>query len=237
LDTITIEYYIKLPDDRIERFELVLDAEKLELIGNIPRELPTWTQLDFHKCPNCPLNAELHPVCPVAANLANIVKRFDSILSFDEISVVVITKERRISQHTTTQRGVSSLMGLVIATSGCPHTSFFKPMARFHLPFASQEETIYRAVSTYLLAQYFRKEAGEVPDLDLTGLKKIYHEIHRVNTTFADRLRAATDTDSSINAIVNLDMYAKAMPYVIEDALEETRRLFSHFLTVQDHEC
>jgi hypothetical protein len=33
-----------------------------------------------------------------------------------------------------------------------------KPMARFHLPLASEEETIYRATTMYLLAQYFLRE-------------------------------------------------------------------------------
>ena len=37
-----------------------------------------------------------------------------------------------------------------MALSGCPVLEQLKPMARFHLPFASVEETIYRAASMYL---------------------------------------------------------------------------------------
>jgi len=42
-----------------------------------------------------------------------------------------------------------------------------KPMVRFHLPFASIEETKYRAISMYLLAQYFLYQQGSQPDWDL----------------------------------------------------------------------
>jgi hypothetical protein len=140
-----------------------------------------------------------------------------------------MTAERFITQETTVQRGMSSLMGLVMATSGCPHMAFFKPMARFHLPFASAEETVYRATSMYLLAQYFLHKEGHPTDLDLTGLREIYNNIEIVNVAVAKRLRTATEADSAINAIILLDIYTKAIPVVIEESLEEIRYLFAPF--------
>jgi hypothetical protein len=107
---------------------------------------------------------------------------------------------------------------------------FFKPMARFHLPLASEDETVYRAAANYLLAQYFLCNQGKKPDFELKGLKTIYQNMQIINTTIAQRLRAATETDSSVNAIILLDLYAKAMPYVIKEALEEIRQLFVPFL-------
>jgi len=65
-------------------------------------------------------------------------------------------------------------MGLVIATSGCPHTLFLKPMARFHLPLASVTETIYRASAMYLTAQYFLKQDGKEVDFSLNNIRKIF---------------------------------------------------------------
>ena len=140
-----------------------------------------------------------------------------------------MTAERFITQETTVQRGMSSLMGLVMATSGCPHMAFFKPMARFHLPFASAEETVYRATSMYVLAQYFLQREGHQADLDLTGLREIYNNIEVVNVAVAKRLRTATEADSAINAIILLDIYTKAIPVVIEESLEELRYLFAPF--------
>ena len=40
-----------------------------------------------------------------------------------------------------------------MATAGCPWTDRLRPMARFHLPFANEAETVYRSVSMYLLSR------------------------------------------------------------------------------------
>lgn len=233
MEIITIRYCFLVGDgpDKVEEvFDLYLDAKNLELRDNIPKVLPDWTELDFYQCSNCPLDVLEHPYCPMAANLVNIVKRFDSLLSYNEIHLVVTTKERTISQLTTIQRGVGSLMGLVIATCGCPHSVFFKPMARFHLPLANNQETIYRAASMYLLAQYFLRKKGRPVDWNLKGLEEIYANIQVVNYTIAERLRAATKTDSVLNALVELDIYAQTLSLVIEDSLEEIRFLFTPYL-------
>lgn len=230
MECITIRYCFTLVDGSQEVFNLELDAQTLQLIGNIPEILPSWTNLDFHQCQNCPLSVDTHPHCPQAVNLVNIVEPFDRLLSYDQIYVEITTEERSISQDTTAQEGIGSLMGLVIATCGCPHTAFFKPMARFHLPLASEEETIYRATSMYLLAQYFSRKEGQDADLELEGLTEIYRNIHIVNTAVAERLRAASETDSALNAIVLLDMYALTLPMVIEKSLEKIRYLFTPYL-------
>lgn len=87
------------------------------------------------------------------------------------------TTERTVSAETSAQQGLGSLLGLIMATSGCPHTVFFKPMARFHLPFSNESETIYRAVSMYLLSQYFTTREGAPIDAGLDGLRDIYDKI------------------------------------------------------------
>jgi hypothetical protein len=229
MGTMTIRYYFTLPEGVREVFNLQLDAQGLELVGTMPEAMPSWTKLDFHQCPNCPLTPDTHPHCPLAAHLVDIVERFEGLVSYSEIQVDVMTAERFVTQETTVQRGMSSLMGLVMATSGCPHMAFFKPMARFHLPFASAEETVYRATSMYLLAQYFLHKEGHHADLALTGLREIYNNIEVVNVSVAKRLRTATEADSAINAIILLDIYTKAIPVVIEESLEDIRYLFAPF--------
>ena len=231
METSVIQYRFHLPDNSREDFKLEINRRNLELKGNIPERLPRWTKLDFFQCSNCPLDVVSHTHCPLAANIANIVRRFDGLFSFDKIRVEVFTEERQITQHTTVQKGIGSMMGLIIATCGCPHTEFFKPMARFHLPLASTEETIFRATSMYLLAQYYLKKEGSNADFDLDGLVSIYHNMQIVNTAIAERLRAATMTDSSLNALVLLASYAQALPLAIEESLERIRHLFSPFLS------
>ena len=138
--------------------------------------------------------------------------------------------ERTTMKDTTVQQTISSLMGLISPCSGCPHTRFFKPMTRFHQPFATGLETIYRAASMYMLAQYFLKTKGRETDYGLVELNNIYQGLHEVNTHCAMRLRHGASNDSTVNAVVLLDMLAKSMPYAIEESLEELGHLFHPFL-------
>ncbi len=230
MGTLDIRYTIRLTGDRVEIFDVQLDEETLEIHTPPPADLPAWTALEFHQCPNCPLSADEHPRCPLAVAIVCIVRRFDNVISHDEVDVVVETRNRRIFKHTTSQAALSSLMGLVIAASGCPNTTFFKPMARFHLPFSSEAETLTRAVGTYLTAQYLRREQGMEADLELAGLDAIYETMRVVNVATAERLRAATTTDSSLNAVVRLDTYAQMAPFFIRTKLAELRGPFASYL-------
>jgi len=225
-----IRYSFNFSEDKKEVFELEFDAVTIELVNKAIGPLPEWTRLEYCQCPHCPLKKEEYPDCPLATSIAGVVKQFQNIISHDQIYLQVETDERTVSQKTTAQRAISSFMGLVMALSGCPHTAFFKPMARFHLPLASEEETIYRSTSMYLLAQYFLEKEGGKTDFSLTGLNKIYKNTQVVNASIIDRLRRASKADSSANAVILLDMYAQIMPYVIEELLEDVRYLFVPYL-------
>ena len=226
MDKFSIEYQFQLEDDQKVKFVFDIDTEKLLVINKQPSKLPQWTQLSCHQCPNCPLDASCDDLCPAAVNMVGLVNHFDQLLSYDKTKVIVTTAERTIYSDTTIQHGVCSLMGLLMAASKCPLTAFLKPMARFHLPFASTDETIWRATSTYVLAQYFMYRQGRTPDLIFKGLSGFYHEIQIVNMAFAKRLRKACREDSMVNAIILLDMFAQSMPSAIDDSLEELRHLF-----------
>lgn len=229
-DNVTIQYVLTLPGGARETIDLLLDGH-LEVLhqNTAPNALPAWTALNYHQCPNCPLSVLTHPRCALAVNLVDVMRFSNKLISHDEVLMEVITQERRIIQRTTAQRAISSLMGLIVATSGCPHSTFLRPMARFHLPLASEEETIYRATSMYLLAQYFLRNEERAVDFSLEGLVERYKILQKVNLAIAERLRAASETDASINAVVLLDIYAKTMPYAIKDSLEDIRYLFSSY--------
>lgn len=223
---VDIEYRFTMGNGKKEVFTFALDPERGEILGLETGKMPSWTRLEYFQCANCPLKPDTTPQCPLAVNLVDLVRRFDGLASYDRVDVHVIMNERTVSQNTTVQRGIGSLMGLLIAGSRCPHTAFLKPMARFHLPLASREETILRATSIYLLAQYFRKQAGQTPDMEFEGLMDLYQNMQTVNAFTARRLRGATETDSSVNALLVLDIYAKTMEVVIQDSLEQIRYVF-----------
>lgn len=213
------------------RIALCLDDNSLESGPPPAGSLPAWAALDFEQCPHCPLEAGQCSHCPLAARLAGLMQTLGEGVSHERMHVEVRVGDRTVRQTTTAQRGLSALLGLVVATSGCPHTVYLKPMARFHLPFASEEETVYRAVTMYLLACYFRQQQGEAVDFRLEGLTRIYEDLQVVNAAMARRLRAAAqDGDVAVNALVLLDMYAKALPAVVADKVDEVRYLFRDYL-------
>lgn len=212
---------------RAEHFDLKFDPHTVEYIGPIPADPPDWASMRSEKCPKCNLDEKY---CPLALRIIDIIERFHDVVSHDHAEVVVTTAERTISADTTVQRGLSSLLGLVIPTCGCPHTTWFRPMAKFHLPFSTEEETIYRSTSMYMLAQYFRQQNGLSYDEDMSGLSRIYRDMEMVNISLARRLRQASRSDSSVNAVILLDFFAKTVPMVIEETLEEIKGPFSAYL-------
>lgn len=224
---IVITYTFQVGGGGSEVFRICIDPIRLEMRNPVSHEVPHWTALDFHRCGNCPLKSDRHPRCPLAVRIAQIVDRFRDVRSFDEMFVEVTMEERTVSRATSAQKGLSSLMGLICAVSGCPLTGFLKPMARFHLPLANQQETIFRAVSMYLLAQYFKAKHGKQADFSLEGLVRNYHELQTMNIAMSERIRAGSSMDATVNAMVILDTFAKALPFAVEDSLEKIEPIFT----------
>jgi hypothetical protein len=148
-------------------------------------------------------------------------------VSYEQANVEVKVPERTISKRTSVQSGLSSLIGMQMAASGCPMTAKLRPLVRIHLPFPSGEETIFRAAGMYLLGQYLESQSGGVPDWTLKGLADLYNEVSRTNRAFAKRLRAAAEKDANVNALTVLDTFAKVLPDSISTQLDELRYLFS----------
>ena len=230
-ETFTITYKFTLPDNTEELFELEFDEQRIEITNDFKEPPPPWTELEHHQCPHCPLRPEDHPFCPVALNLTTAIDRFDHLMSFDGILVNVISSERQVTYKTTAQEGISSLMGLLIAGSSCPMTHFFKPMARFHLPFANKDETLWRAAATFLLARFFTDRGLQRSDMDLQGLVSIYDNVTILNDYMVERVRSVTSKDSAVNALVHLDVFAKFLTPPLEDTLNQIRPIFYPFPT------
>lgn len=230
MEPISITYRIELNDKTTEVFDFNLDAKSFELISEPVVNPPNWTELAFKQCSHCPLKLEEHTHCPMALQLHKVVERFHDTRSIDEVKLEVITEDRTVVQTTALQRVLSSMLGLIFPTCGCPKTAYMRPMARFHLPLASEEETVFRVAGMYLVAQYFLTHNGKKGQFAFDGLISIYEDFHILNKAIASRLQYATDSDSSKNAITLLDMYSSLVPMLLEDQLAEIRGFFTAFL-------
>jgi Domain of unknown function (DUF6901) len=218
-----VRYRFDLPDGSQKFLDFTFDPADFRLANAAPAAPPFWTALTFSQCANCPLDAADHPHCPAALQMAPAVELLEALVSFDTVGVTVTQEERKIYAETTAQQAMSSVLGLIMATAGCPWTDRFRPMARFHLPFASEVETVYRSISMFLLA---RELAGASEPHGFAALEKLYENLHVVNRDMARRLGAATRTDPAQNAIALLDAHAALLPAAIASSLEELKPLF-----------
>lgn len=226
-DTTTIKYDFKSTDIDF-CIELVFDNKDFSLL-NLNDGKQYWARLSFHKCGHCPLNQENFPFCPLAQAIDGIISKIHDFLSYDEVHARVEYKNRIVSADITVQRALSSLLGLVMPASGCPHTRYFRPMSRYHLPFADTEEKIYQATTMFLLAQYFiHKRCGCIPT-DFSRLEAIYNNVHIVNTQTCKRLREFCKSDSPLNAITILDMLTVSIHSALQHDMEKFETYFSAF--------
>jgi hypothetical protein len=124
------------------------------------------------------------------------------------------------------QNGLASLMGIFMVTSGCPILDRLRPMVRFHLPFATALETVYRTVSMYLIGEVFRMKRGQTPDWNMDKLNDLYRDIARVNKGLWNRLSKASAFDANVNAVIVLNTFGDALRFSLKKDLDDLSPLF-----------
>lgn len=228
---LTFRYTFQFDSGAENTITVQLDRKTLQCIQSVRVSYPPWTALPYRKCSNCPLSEEQHPQCPAATGLLDVVEHFGRSMSIEQVQVTIETEARTYVKRTSLAEAVSSLMGIVMVTSGCPVMGRLRPMVRHHLPFATLDETKYRVFSMYLLAQFFAERYGRQPDWDLKGLPNLYEDIRIVNREFFKRLSEMGLEDASLNAIVRLDTFADAITYVLDQRThEDLGELFQAYL-------
>ncbi len=225
-DNFSIKYIFEF--DSNDSLEFAVNINRKTLISVAPTESKEskWTLLDFNKCEHCPFTQDKVKNCPIAFNISGVAENFAKRLSTEEINVRVITEEREYYKRETVQHGLRSILGIYTATSGCPHMDILKPMARFHLPFATVEETMYRYVTSYLLSQYFEYNKGNKPDFDLDGLLEKSDNVDKVSYGISTRIEEITVGDANNNAIVILNAIGLMLKIEIDNKLDSLRYLF-----------
>ncbi|HTY12241.1 MAG TPA: hypothetical protein VMF88_14365 [Bacteroidota bacterium] len=224
-DTIQFRYTFEFENREVKVFEITLNGESLELVHEKDLPKPEWTKLSFYPCEHCPLAPESEH-CPVAVNLSQIVTEFKDSVSHERTRVTVETPERTYMKDTTLQKGLSSIIGIYMVTSNCPVMDKLRPMVRFHLPFATPTETLFRTVSTYLTGQFLLMRDGKKPDWEMEKLVDLYKAISAVNKGMSRRISNASVKDANVNAVIILHSFGDAVPYFIENGLDEIRHFF-----------
>jgi hypothetical protein len=225
--TLSVEYHFKLLSGAESCFLIELDEETLQLRQARRETLPDWTLLTRHQCPNCPLDPAGHAHCPAAVSLVELVKTFRDADSYELADVRVHSMNRDFSKRTPLQYGVSSLMGLLMVTSGCPVLDKLRPLAHTHMPFTSAQETVYRLCSMFLLGQYFIQQEGGTPDWSLKKMAEMFEGISLVNRSFGERLlEVSRSSDAVNNALANLDCMALLTTFSVKSDLNRIKKVF-----------
>lgn len=165
-----VSYELNREDGSECRFEV--DIERPErMVEQNSEDHPDWTRLSCNQCPNCPFSSEEFLYCPAAIEIEQIARQFADTSSIERTDVWVHTEERSFFKNVDMQNALKSLFGLIMASGSCTILARLKPLAHFHLPFATLQETIHRLVDTYL-----------------------------INLRLMKRIRIASSEDASINA-------------------------------------
>lgn len=226
-DQMYIEYTFTLDEGKVLRYKIDFDRPRAEILDNA--NYPKWTRLEFQKCGNCPLKSAEYSHCPVAIDAKEIILGFKEILSCSTTDVQVITPERDYFKRCDAQTGLRALIGFVMATSACPILSRMRGMAHYHLPFASIDEIVFRVTASYLLTQLYLYKEGQTPDWDLTGLKQHYEDMQTLNYDFLQRIRVATEADTSLDVLATLFSISSLLSMNLEQHLEKLKPLFSEW--------
>jgi hypothetical protein len=221
-----ITYRFFVTTDKPLSVDLFFEKDTFRIVVPDGGPRPEWARLANNRCPNCPM-ADDCDYCPAALGIAQFLPLFESRVSHEKTVVEVETPQRTIVSKTTFQSGMASLIGLVCATSGCPLTKFLRPMARFHTPFADEQETLFRSFSSWLLMSYVQRQlAGGEGPITLEGLKRNYMELSTMNSCLAERLRKGVKRDAALNAVIILDLFAQIAPDNIDGGFEDILEAF-----------
>ena len=223
-------YRIEYDDGIAQTFDIRLDARTLD--NNLDfGPAPDWAQRGAFGCvnPSCPLRAD--EPCPFARTVYYLLALFDNVRSTQMVTVTANMRHRSSTKRVAIQAAVGSIAGVLMSTCGCPVLARFKPMVRFHLPFASLEETEYRVFTMYALAQLFRGRRRLDRDDWLGGLSQFYEEIQTLNRLAARKIRAIQNMDATINGLIILDTFAlKVTLSLDDDDLDHMEQIFSDWL-------
>jgi hypothetical protein len=221
------DYQFQFDDGYIKTYHIALDPKTLSLIPDTHRyQAPDWTRLKYHQCSNCPLEIDSHPYCPIAVNIMELVETFKNVLSYHNCTVMCETDDRTYSKKTSIMEGLSTIFGVIMATSNCPIMDFLKPMARFHLPFSSVEETTARTTSMFLLGQYFKSKDKNNIKIDFKTLENHYGQVKLVNEGIIKRISNVSNQDADKNAIVTLHSLSLFLSMEIDYSLSTLEYIF-----------
>jgi hypothetical protein len=212
--------------DNGEKLSYNIDADRGINKNKIDFNEFPWVHIRVHKCDICTLKNRKNSTCPAAADIAFLIPDFSTAKSYDRVKVTVTDSERTYYKECDLQTALNSMLGLILATSGCPVLSKLKYMAYFHLPFASYEESFTRTVGFYLIKQLLSHRKGDEADYELKELIALYNDLRIINTNLHKRLMTVCNTDANVNAIHAFFSLSTLIQLSLNENLDDIQNYF-----------
>jgi len=220
----TYRYTFVFQQGDVFEYVVRLDSEG-RLLPCAQERAPAWSELGYYQCSHCPLTPPDTPYCPIARNIAEPVVLFNNINSFTPCTVTCHALHRQVTKQTVVQEGLASILGIVMATSGCPLMDFLRPLARFHLAFATVDEAIFRVAAMYLLHHFFKTDQST--PISLEQIKQHYGLVKEVNRNMLARIKNSAKSDADKNAIVSLNSLAQIFELELDSQLTSISGYFT----------
>lgn len=213
-----IDYRITKPDNTCIHIPVQLDERGLRITdtaGGEPAEVAEYAGEDCISC------ERYYGHCKAERAIADVTATFDDLQSTDLVNTAVEIEGRTLHLESPAPRALASLMGLLMASSGCPRLLPFRAMAVFHQPFATPEENVVRAAGFWLIRSWTQ---GIQLDGDaFASLQHAWSNLEEVNQHVSAKVLANTKNDAASNGIAYLDVLAKIGTFGLDSALDMLR--------------
>lgn len=209
------ELIITFEDGQEERFYI----ERTQSGSHVPTPRPgdpaEWTQLQFHKCPCCPLS-EPTSTCPAAESLEDTILRFDDHSAHENVTTTAIDGARRQTVVQGQLQDVGSLfVQLAAFYSGCPIGKRFKPMLYNLRPFSTNQE-----LSKHMIGRFLLKHHGQVKPSRIEIIEKL-EPLHIIFQHLLKRITDKSTGDVVKNSFLQVDAFTLTLSAQIDDVVDE----------------
>lgn len=186
----------------------------------------TWLQLDTHKCSQCTLKKENHPLCPVAKNLSKYASELFHRHSTDIVSISLWEDSgRHLSlEHIPLQDVTGELVRMAVFQSECPIGRRVKKALEFVPPFPTDQETT-KAFALFFAMQQLQtgKKANDVTQEQIIYLDSL----HELFENLSRRVRAITRGDAGVNGVMIYHSLMMLVSLSLPENLEKIMQEYS----------
>ena len=209
------ELVIKFEDDSEERFFIEMSRSGTFMLSDL-QQPAEWTRLEFHKCKNCPLAADVE-YCPAAESLENTLMRFRDRYSYEHVEAIAVDDaNRRTVIEGTLQEVGSVFVQLAVFSSGCPLGKRLRPLLTDIRPFATNNE-----LTRHLIYKILLQNQGQVDQ----AREHIAHRVEPLHEIFSNLWKRFDDHphagDAVQNSIVRMDAFTLNVSLQLNEILDE----------------